>query len=480
MRMNVSDLGNAGQFDYCVIGTGPAGITTAMSLAADGKRVALLEAGLEEYTEESQDHYKGTVIGDKYFDLEYAHLRFFGGTSNHWGGWCKALDAIDFSGKKGFANTEWPIRKSDLDPYMKQTAEILEIPMFKPDRPIADSGFHSTDFTFSPPVVFGQKYGDALTADPNIALVFDAALMAFETNGNAITGARVKDSQGTEYTVNATQYILAAGGIENSRLLLWANAQANGQIVKNAKSLGRYWMEHPSISLGDALISTEFANSVMEEGDSGHDVAFISPSAEWITQNEALNCVLSMESVPYSATKTMIADILCVAPSLARWAFQQVNKTLYCGNRFSCGLEQLPIAENRIELSDELDSSGMPRSILYWTKSDAELQSIRKAARGLADYLAKADLGRIHLRPWVLGEEGFPPGDDDIAGYHHMGGTRMSDNPDLGVVDRNCKVHGQDNLYIAGSSVFTSGGYANPTVSIVQLALRLADHLKSG
>jgi choline dehydrogenase-like flavoprotein len=473
MRMEVSDLDSAGQFDFCVIGTGPAGITTAMSLAADGKRVVLLEAGQEEYTEESQDHYKGTIVGDEYLDLEFTHLRYFGGTSNHWGGWCKTLDAIDFEGKKGFPDTEWPIRKTDLDPYLKQTAEILEVPLFEPDMPLADSGFKSTDFTFSPPVLFGEKYGDALKADPNIALVFDAALTAFDTNGTAITAAKIKDSQGAEYSVHADRFILAAGGIENSRLLLWANAQTNDQIVKNTKSLGRYWMEHPAMTVGDVLMTTEFANSVMQDG-----IAFISPSAEWISQNDALNCLLYLESMTYRGVKAMIADVMCVAPDFGRWAFQQVNKSLYCGTNFRCGVEQLPLEKNRIELSDELDSSGMPRTILYWTKGEAELQSFRKAARGLADYMAKADVGRVHLKPWVLSEGSFPKEYDDVPG-HHMGGTRMSDNSNRGVVDRNCKIHGQENLYIAGSSVFTSGGYANPTFSIVQLALRLSDHLKS-
>ena len=91
-------------------------------------------------------------------------------------------------------------------------------------------------------------------------------------------------------------------------------------------------------------------------------------------------------------------------------------------------------------------------------------------------WLLEIDGGRIQLDDWLIDQKNYPT-NDELAGYHHMGGTRMHENPKLGVVDKNCKVYGSYNLYMAGSSVFTTGGHNNPTLPIVQIALRLANHL---
>ena len=116
MQLTVPSLGKDDQFDCCIIGTGPAGITCALSLAESGKLIALLEGGGRDWSEWSQSLYQGEIIGDPYCDLNAARLRFFGGTSNHWLGLCRPLDEIDFEAKGSFDKTEWPIRKTHLDP----------------------------------------------------------------------------------------------------------------------------------------------------------------------------------------------------------------------------------------------------------------------------------------------------------------------------------------------------------------------------
>ena len=114
-------------FDLCVIGAGPAGITLARQAAAAGLSVALMEAGGEDLTVESQEVYEGEVLGQDYFPLDIPRLRFLGGSSNHWGGWCRALDAIDFEPKSWNPMSGWPIRKADLDPYQPATDAILDL-----------------------------------------------------------------------------------------------------------------------------------------------------------------------------------------------------------------------------------------------------------------------------------------------------------------------------------------------------------------
>lgn len=155
-----------------------------------------------------------------------------------------------------------------------------------------------------------------------------------------------------------------------------------------------------------------------------------------------------------------------------------LNKDLVCATRFRAAWEQEPRSVNRITLGEDRDQFGIPKTILHWRKSEKDLKTVRVVVEKLAQHMAQKDIGRIKIKPWVLGE-GDPPINDALAGYHHLGGTRMASTPDNGVVDADCRVFGQSNLFVAGSSVFPSGGFANPTLTIVQLALRLSHTIAS-
>lgn len=468
MIIDITQIDSSLRYDCCVIGTGPAGLTVAMGLAERGHHVLLLEAGEFEFSDRSQEIYRGEVIGDSYFELEHARLRYFGGTSAHWAGWCRALDEIDFLVKQNFPKAFWPIRKADLDPYLTAASEMVETWIAPADEEVSGFGIKRIHLTFSPPVLFGEKYYDKIRDAENIMVCPNANVFEFQTNGSSITGLTAVDYDGQSVSVSAKYFVLACGGIENSRILLYANAKSNGQIVKNETALGKYWMEHPLFTIGSALLfeppqerRTFYALTTDKQRELG-----------------VLNCALRVEANVYrEKTKQLIADIACIAPSLGEWALRQLGYGLVCGVQVRATWEQEPRPENRIELSkDALDRFGVPRTVLYWTKSDRDLETLRKTALQYGEYLAQADTGRLKLDDWVLGKGDYPE-DDDLAGYHHMGGTRMADSAAEGVVDRNLKVWGQDNLYVCGSSVFPSAGHAMPTLTIVQLALRLAEHL---
>ena len=472
MFVDLANLNKGDFFDYCVIGTGPAGITCALALSsAPKKKVLLLEGGDRQYSNKSQEIYNGSVIGDPYFDLSAARLRYFGGTSNHWGGWCRPLDKVDFESKTAFPEANWPIRKTDLDPYLSKAARILETGLPKDDIKLPGGVLKKVDFVFSP-VRFSRKYADELQNNQNIAVALNANLVGFSTSGESITTAEVANFDGSRTMVRARRYILATGGIENSRILLWANANTNGQIVKSSRVLGKYWMEHPSFTVGEAVL---WNNALLP---SGTNRVFFSPTESTIQNSGILNCGLRLEAASYEGTQKMIADIGCVAPDLARELLGLFGRNLVCGARVRAAWEQEPRSVNRIELSTELDTFGIPRSNLYWKKSRADLRTVRTAAELFGKHLADTNTGRLRLHGWVLAQEPYPE-DDELAGFHHMGGTRMAETAVDGVVDRNCKVFGQNNLYVAGSSVFPSSGHANPTLTIVQLALRLVDHLQN-
>ena len=233
----------------------------------------------------------------EYFPLDAARLRYFGGTSGHWGGRCRPLDDADFEVKPGIDWARWPITKADLDPYLSRASEILEIKAFSPDRPIPESGLKQISFNFSPPVHFGEKYDMRIVCDPDILLVVNANFTSFETNGNAIQAASVVNYRGVTHAIRANRYILATGGIENSRLLLWSNVRSNGQVVKNAGALGKYWMEHPHFTLGDLILFGEFSHELRD-----HTI-FLSPTRVTMREAETLNCGLRLQPRTYSGAE---------------------------------------------------------------------------------------------------------------------------------------------------------------------------------
>lgn len=474
MRLGFADLAAADRFDICVVGSGPAGMTCARALARTGAKVALVEGGDTEWTDWSQDLYAGEVVGDPFFDLDSARLRFFGGSSGHWAGWCRTFDAHDFEAKGAFDLTAWPIGKSDIDPYLEPACADLEIPARFDDRPIAGSGFRWIEFQHSPPVLYGDKYADEVFGSPNIHLFLNTNAESFETNGRAITGLHVLSANREAKTLRARIFVLAAGGIENSRILLWSNRRTQGQVVKQPATLGRYWMEHPQATVGDVILRQPASMDLDPNGF----VAY-APDAATVVAGGGLNCTLGVTHYDRKGTKRLIASMGCVAPGLADWFFELAGSGKICGARLDAQWEQEPRAENRIELDTETDALGIPRTRLHWQRSETDLHTVRAMTRRFAEFVADADIGRARLDPWILDESLPYPDDERIGSQHHMGGTRMAETPELGVVDRDCRVFGQENLYVAGSSVFASGGYTNPTLPIVQFAYRLADHIAS-
>src|SRR6188768_3059234 len=133
------------QADFCVVGSGPAGMTVALELELHGRSVLLLEGGGLEWSQESQEIYKGEVIGDHYVPLDLARARLLGGTSNHWGGWSYPLTEYAFKKKAGFEDAQWPIEKKDLDPFVDRTRSVLDIDR-TPDDVVMDSEFGIKEF----------------------------------------------------------------------------------------------------------------------------------------------------------------------------------------------------------------------------------------------------------------------------------------------------------------------------------------------
>jgi choline dehydrogenase-like flavoprotein len=455
----------------CIVGTGPAGMAVALQLAHAGVKVVMLEAGSDEITAESQEFYQGKVEGDFYFDLDVTRIRLLGGCSNHWAGWCRVLDAHDFEQRHWIPNSGWPIKRTDLEPYFELTRTMLDLVPFRPNVPVSDD-IDWVQLIKSPAVHVGEKYRRDLEASLEIAVVMNTMVHELTGDGKRVTGANIWSQGKAAGSLTAVHFIICTGGLENSRLLLWSNEKSNGGVVPHASALGKYWMEHPQFEPADAIL---FDASAFEFDETNE--AFFSPTPAAMQRLGIANFGARVIQQPYPGFKALVADLACVAPDTSEWIASGMGAHLRCAAQIYLGWEQAPVETNRITLSpDERDPAGVPRIVLHWKKSSLERKTMVEGLRLFGETLAAKDLGRLRFEEWVLNSESYPD-NQEIAGHHHMGGTRMGTDPLKSVVDANCKVHGMDNLWIGGSSVFTTAGQCNPTTTITALALRLGDHL---
>jgi len=305
-----------------VIGAGPAGITIARKLAAKNIPVVILEAGGDSFSDESQAFYNGRTVGDPYFALDETRLRFLGGSSNHWAGWCRLLDEEDFRPKPWVADTGWPIRRKDLEPYIDEVREILQLEPFQPDAPIS-TDIRQVQLIKSNAVRFGTRFRDELAASEHIAVVLNAYVTSLDGDGQAIDALSLWSPDGQSDRLHADYVVVCTGGLENSRLLLWSNELSNGAAVPHAAALGRYWMEHPHFECGNAVLNDVSRFEIDQDGE-----AFFSPSWEAMQRKGILNFGIRLVEMPYGGVKALVANLACSAPSAAEWLSEGLGQRL--------------------------------------------------------------------------------------------------------------------------------------------------------
>lgn len=484
----------AREFDVCVIGAGPAGITLARRMAAAGARVALMEGGGAEPSARSRALHEGENIGLDYFPLDITRVRCLGGSSNHWGGWCRALDHLDFTPAPHNPLSGWPIARVELDRYRAEADAILDLPPASefPDLPVIQTGhdFRRIQFRFSaPPTNFREKFGAELAAAPGILLALNANLvdLRLDPGHGQVTAAvfRGYDPADPGFEIEARHYCLATGGIENPRLLLNFRSQEPAGIGNRFGLVGRFFCEHPHFELADVLLP----------GEPLPRTEFYMPTEAFALDKEVLNFGLRFGPGPWppthpaSAARVGLADTPFALQLLEfmreeerppRRAVSSEHLPLAATARLMTAQEQALNPDSRVRIDeDRRDALGLAPVQLDWRLSALDLHTMRTSAIEFGRHLAETGRGRLRLRDWLRAEDVVVPGTDDdaVAGHHHMCTTRMADDPRHGVVDADCRVHGLANLYVAGSSVFATPGHANPTYTIVQLALRLGDHL---
>lgn len=461
-------------YDVIVIGAGAAGIAVARQLGAAGLDVALVEGGGLELSPDSQALYAGQVDGLPY-NVGGSRLRYFGGTTNHWVGLCRPLDPATFIAQPAMDYPGWDIPRDDLMPYLAGALDILDIdadvPWWPPNTASslhAQLAAHSLEEVYwhwSPPTRFRDKYLSDLQATPNIDVRLHESLVDLEFDADGtITGAVFHHfPSGERRTLHGHQFVLACGGIENARLLLHINRQHD--VTFGGPMLGQYFMEHLHVDEAGTLVMLDSAYLHSTVGT--NNVRFFKPTAEASAEQNLLQCVVRVFALEMDSEQRVFAERLAALTRLPDSHTWRV---------FALGMvsEQAPRADNAVILDETTDALGMPHTRLRWTASDRDINTLRWTAMRFGEFVARTNLGRCRFEPWVFdtARPVVPTG-----GAHHMGTTRLAGDPSRGVVDTDCRLYGTRNLYVAGSSVFPTGGHANPTLTIVQLALRLADHL---
>jgi choline dehydrogenase-like flavoprotein len=470
----------------CVIGSGPAGITAAWELQKAGVKVILIE-GSRDYRNASMEAswpdkallYNGQATGlfatnePEFLLLPYTQNpgppkereRIYGGTSAHWGGQSRPEDPVDLAPRQGFPG--WPITRADLDPYYARASVLCNLhgnygpggnnfraeywaDILQAQVPRL-AGFDTEMYQFigSDYLNFSTRTFDGITiGDSPVDVILNASLLDIDHSQGRVTGLTVASmspgtppSRATQFTIKADAYVLACGAVANARQLLLSNIGNEYGLV------GKYFMCHP-LSQNQIISTTPFLNNAQSRLMSGE-----TPSGPWTDPN---GVTVTGRFIPNAAETARLGIGRC-------WFWYPSGQYYF---------EQTPNPNSRVTLSHTVDPVFGQRQ----THIDWQLSSRDELTYSHTTALFKAavtDLGGTVDPPpsWEIVKSQL------VVNGHHIGTTRMLNDPTQGVVDSNLKVHSLANLYVAGSSVFPTAGISNPTFTIITLSIRLADHL---
>lgn len=495
-----------------IVGAGPAGISLSLALAKSGVSVLLIESGGERPTEESDLLNQGTstVAG---YPFMASRARALGGSTTRWYGACVELDPTDFQARDWVPFSGWPISIEHLNGYMAEARRFFGLSDTTPDHLQFE-----TEAQFGPdlqvravchsdPLDIGKAYQSALQGSKNILCLMQATVCKILQNeAGQVDHLDVRRPDGERFQVRATRFVLATGGLEIPRLLLASRDRDERGVGNEHDVVGRYHMEHPIRSVGVLPIKKQSAAArFLSDRHHVHDRAVEIKLGLSAAKRERLKLLdlharfyrlHPLETDPAVAAAKRVLPALRgkesvgelrrymkthgfgSAAKLMRYGLWHFDNKVRAGASFDhlrllAFLEQGPDPENRIVLSTRKDRFGTPLPHLVYRESAHFCDSVERSLEAIAQLLEEAGFGRLRTDRTTLDALRHY----ESYGFHPMGATRMSETPNMGVTDANLRIHGVPNLFAVGSSVFPTGGAANPTLTVVLLALRLADHL---
>ncbi len=404
------------------------------------------------------------------------------------------------------------------------------------DRPMID-GFEGTYFTsdtlerFSCPTDFGARYGHRLQRAHNITVLLHANVTSIcaTAAGNEVQSLRIQTLGGKHLTARAKHFVLAAGGLETARLLL-ASRDVHSRGIGNEHDLvGRYYMCHLAGTIGAIAISrpldaVNHAYQISEEGIYCRRRLALKPDAQRaqrlgnfiarlhhprITDPAHRNAILSAlyfakpfisyeygkrlhggENLSWSARLKHLRNVSTGLPDVAAFAWHMLRDRKFAERKFPSIIiksranlysldfhaEQQPNPLSRVSLGTEVDALGMPRIHIDWRYTQSDVDTVQRSLKLLSEDFRQSSVGVFDYDPSTVEFEMTRYG---AYGGHHIGTARMGNDPRTSVVDADGRVHGIANLYVNGAATFPTSSQANPTLTVVALALRLAQHLKT-
>jgi choline dehydrogenase-like flavoprotein len=498
----------------CVIGAGAAGITVARALGAAGIDTLLIESGDLALDPATQALYEGEQTGISYYDLTSCRLRFYGGTTNHWGGYCRANDPINYEGRPELGVPAWPVTEAEARPFLEHAAAELGVDarFHEPFAFLADAGVEADDaldraqgdlFTAVNQISRRKRLGplhlDELRASERVRFVtnLNAVELVLSPDGRRIERLACRTLTGKDVAVRARAYVLACHAIENARLLLASNSVAPAGVGNGRDLVGRFFMEHPQIDSGlmtpgpafhpfydrAALVPQGYlaavsltSEAMRREGTLSYHMHFIdtyvSPEAKRAARRFARGLTEPFRMSLLRDAGTVMGEMGGLAWMAAENAGVPVPERMKV-MRLNHTWEQSPNPDSRVTLGSERDALGVPQVVLHWALSEQDLHTLQAGQRVCTAELSALGFGRFALED--LGADAVRA---NVRGhYHHYGTTRMAADPSKGVVDADGRVHGVENLYVGGSSTFPTAAAHGPTLHIIAFSLRLANAL---
>ena len=520
------------QADICIVGAGIAGISIAWEFIGRSERVVLLEGGGLEFTKSLRDlptvvqrHTlgeqalaRGQNVGQPYYPLRFTRVRAFGGSSRAWhkhrGVHARPLDGVDFETRDGMPEHGWPIDRAQLDPAYERAQQLCGLGPFAYDAKTWQAQGYGTPLPLDPELVrsvifqFGKhsrfdRYEDNFRRAENVNVLLHATAVHLADRGGRVDRIDCATLSGNRFGVHARTFVLAAGAIETARLLLVSSDSQPAGIGNNRDLVGRYFMEHPDVAVGYLIPNPGLDRSAFRlyehqcAGEHHMVEAMFRLSDSALRTERLLNAVLRLRPTYRSGMTAAVQSAQVIrrsmhhgvaTPGLARHALGTIlggpqilrhyatSRSGRAPEVFGIDVmaEQAPTMFSRVRLARRRDRLGVPMTVLDWQLTSMDWDSIRRTVEIFANAVREAGVG-IVISTLGVGK----PLPAVFGNWHHLGTTRMHHDPARGVVDVNCRVHEMTNLYIAGGSVFPTGGYANPSLTIVALSLRLADHLRS-
>jgi choline dehydrogenase-like flavoprotein len=502
-----------------VVGSGAAGLPLALDLARRGQPVVLLESGGDSKDasdlHDAADLNRGVAVGLP-IKIE-RRARVLGGTTQLWRGQCMRLHDIDLAVRPWVPHSGWPLTLRDLAEYYARAERWIGVCGSEYGEalwagharlhPIEWNEHHLLhDFTqYAPRPQLAGQYRKELSRSRLVWTVLNATVSRVVLRERAACGVEVAGRDGVGTFVPARKVVLAAGSIENARLLMLSDPEGVG-LGLGRHHTGRFLQDHPVVRTAEIhpFDYTFFQDRyvILRRGRQRlFPKVRLAPEAQEKYELMDANAVfLHDHDDPGFAAATRLvnaartrqwrdiqgADAAWTARHpvpLLRDAYRRFGRGLATATRpahvwLQLWLEQQPDEDSRVTLDESRDTLGLRRARLDWRCSEQEMRTSRRLTRWIAEDLVRMRLAEVTELPAMQSDDAWLESVRDAA--HPAGTTRMSAHPDHGVVDKNLQVHGVPGLFVVGGSVFPTAGYANPVLTIVALALRLAEHLAPG